>query len=288
MTTLMFTGPDGRQLQVGPGRPWGVKGLEGWEALPQLTSSTVRRPGTHGSFAGAHALEYRRVLARLVYRPWNGSFDDAIEELRAVTGVTRDTPLTALDITQRGRTKRAWVRCVHRLVPQEDEWIAERVMAAEIEWLAADPFVYVLPARGPVETAPSIPGLGGLVFPLVFPLVFGTMSTGGSLTMTNAGNAPSNPRLQLDGPGRGFTITDSATGRQLRFDANFTLLAGDQLEINTQERAVTLRGVSQSSALLVRQWPEIPPNGSLTLTLAGSDMTSTTRLRAAEWYDTEA
>lgn len=286
-TELMWTGPTGNVLHAGPGRPWGVQELEGWRRLPEMSTSSVPRPGSHGSYPGGHHARRRQVRAVLVCRPWHGTLEAALAELEAATGVVeRSTEPSALDVTQLGVTHRAWARVVDRDVPQDERWAAGVMVGVVVEWEAADPFKYRVPGYTPVETEPSTPGGGGLEFGLEFPLEFGDQSVGGSVTLTNTGNAPSWPVLELDGPGRGLAIT-ADDGRVLRFLSDYVLDDDETLVINTGRRSVTLAGVSRSNQLLVRQWPSVPPGGSLTLSLTGSDMTNDTRLRAAEWYDTE-
>lgn len=287
MTELMWTGPNGAVLHAGAGRPWGVQVLEGWRKLAEISTSTVSRPGAHGSYAGGHYARKRPIRATLVHRPWHGLLADAVAELEAATGVVeRSTEPTQLDVTQLGVTYRAWARVVDREIPQEEAWIAGVAIGVVVEWEAPDPFKYRIPGYSPVETEPSTPGTGGLEFPLEFPLVFGAPSEGGSVTVSNTGNAPSWPILELTGPGVGMTIT-ADNGRQLKFLSDYALLAGETLRLDTGRRSVTLNGVSRANKLLIRQWPVIPPGGSLTLSLSGTDMTSATRLRVAEWYDTE-
>lgn len=292
MTELTWTGPTGAVLRAGSGRPWGVQDLQGWRRLASIASSSVARPGAHGSYPGGHYARSRPIRALLVHRPWHGPLEAALDELEAATGVVeRSTEPTPLEIGQLGVTYRAWARVVDREVPQDDRWAAGVAVGVLVEWEAPDPFKYRVPGYSPVETEPSTPGGGGLEFPLEFPLAFGEQSEGGSVTVTNAGNAPSWPVLELDGPGLGLAII-ADDGRQLRFLADYALAAGETLQIDTGARSVTLSGVSRANKLLVRQWPVVPPRGpdgpgSLTLSLSGSNMTSATRLRVAEWYDTE-
>jgi hypothetical protein len=293
MTELTWTGPNGAVLHAGAGRPWGVQELEGWRKLADVATSSVPRPGAHGSYPGGHYVRRRPIRATLVHRPWHGSLNAALDELEAATGVTENSTVpTPLEISQLGVTHRAWARCVDRDVPQGETWVSGLALGVVVEWDAADPFKYRLPGYSPIETEPSTPGEGGLEFPLEFPLAFGEQSQGGSVTVENTGNAPSWPVLELDGPGRGLAVI-ADDGRQLRFLNDYILAENETLRIDTGRKAVTLSGVTRSGKLLVRQWFAIPPRGpdgtpgSLTLSLTGSDMTNDTRLRVVEWYDTE-
>lgn len=290
MTELTFTGPSGAQLVAGTGRPWGVKELEGFEALPAVRSASVARLSRHGSFVGSHRVINRRIRATLVYRPWyagTAGLAGALAELRTATGIIEETLPSSLDITQLEIPRRVFGRVIDRQVPQDDAWIAGAVVAASVDWECPDPFRYQLPQRT-IETGPSVPGTGGLIFPMRFNLTFGTASTGGSLQLTNPGNAPAWPVFEVTGPARAISITEQASGRTLRFDTNFAITAGQVLRIDTGfgDRAVTLAGVSRANALLTRQWFSIPPGGTITVVLAGLDMLGTTRLRAY-WYPTE-
>lgn len=285
MTELTFTGPSGSQLFVGAGRPWGVRVLDGWERRPNTHSASTARESRHGSFAGPHRVVDRQIRAKLAFRPWFGTLADALAELRAATGVIEETAPTALEITQLGMQRRAWARCVDVEVPQEEAWIAGQAPDVVVEWHCPDPHLYRLPVQD-VSTGPSVPGVGGLIFPLRFPLRFGTASTGGAIQLTNLGNAPAWPVFEITGPGRALAITEATSGRALRFEPAFTLAAGEVLRVDTGygERTVTLAGVSRSNVLLTRKWFSIPPGGSITAVLSGLDMTGTTRLRGVAYH----
>ncbi len=102
------------------------------------------------------------------------------------------------------------------------------------------------------------PGTGGLVFPLVFPLTFGTGSQGGGMTLTNAGTIATWPRFQLQlvtGP----TITDAATGQRLAFDPTFTVEGGQTLVVDTNAKTVLLNGVNRRDRLFIAEWFPLPP-----------------------------
>jgi hypothetical protein len=290
MTELVFTGPSGAQLVAGTARPWGVRVLEGWEARPNIRSGSTARESRHGSFTGPLRAIDRPIRARLVYRPWHGDSNGlrgALDELRAATGIVEETAPTTLDVTQLGEPRRAFARCVVVDVPQDEAWIAGAAVDVVVEWHCPDPHRYRLPVQT-IDTGPSIPGAGGLVFPLSFPLRFGTASTGGTLQLTNTGNAPAWPVFEITGPGRALALTEVGSGRALRFDANYVLTAGQVLRVDTGfgERGVTLAGVSRSNVLINRQWFGVPPGGTISVALSGLDMTGTTRLRAT-WYHTE-
>jgi hypothetical protein len=113
------------------------------------------------------------------------------------------------------------------------------------------------------------PGAGGLVFPLVFPLTFGSGLAGGNMALTNTGSVTTWPTWQIAGPVTGPVIANVDTGEQLAFDPAFAVLAGQTLVIDTDARTVTLQGVNRRSSLFTANWfglRGVLPNGSAVAT----------------------
>jgi hypothetical protein len=107
------------------------------------------------------------------------------------------------------------------------------------EWSVPDGLVY----DGAVLTGTcGLPNpTSGMSFPASFPLGFGA-STGGSFSLTNAGNAPAPAAFQITGPCISPKITNTATNEYISL--NITLGPTDSLVIDTKAQVVTLNGTA--------------------------------------------
>ncbi len=96
-------------------------------------------------------------------------------------------------------------------------------------------------ASGVIESASATTGTvtlpqdGGVVFDLVWDIVFGA-SAEGSLTLTNQGSAQAEPVITLYGPLPNPRITNTATGEFIAL--NHTLLAGDVITIDCANNTI--------------------------------------------------
>jgi hypothetical protein len=114
-------------------------------------------------------------------------------------------------------------------------------------------------AAGGRPISPPAAGGGGLIYPLTYPLVYGSAQSGGEMQLTNDGDAPAQPVFRITGPCTGPVITNADTGQQLAFDPGYLLPAGDQLTLTYENRSVLLDdGVSRSNELVTRQWFTLP------------------------------
>lgn len=82
--------------------------------------------------------------------------------------------------------------------------------------------------------------LGGLEFPLAWPINFGGGEGIGSETIVNLGNTNARPAFRVDGPITNPVIANDSTGEELRL--NYTLNTGEYLEIDSVARSIRLAG----------------------------------------------
>jgi hypothetical protein len=109
-------------------------------------------------------------------------------------------------------------------------------------------------------------GGGGLRFPEMFPIVF-SPSSGGQLSVTNEGTAPTPPTFLLHGYLRNPIIR--LGDRQLTFVGEIG--AGDTLHVNAADRTVMLNGTADRGNLLKfedTRWFDLPVGTSVVTLLA--------------------
>ncbi|QIS13583.1 phage distal tail protein [Nocardia arthritidis] len=259
-----------RGTLLGSASPYRMVRLEGWQDLAEVRGQDLPRPNRHGLFQGTQLMGKRVItLTYLVKGVPLAGFGAVIAKLREITAPTEhpvEEPLVArLD-------KQSWLanaRCTRRTIDVAKYYSVGYTTGA-IQWVATDPRLYS-PAESTAQTGLPQPAVDGLVFPLRFPLVFGTGKPGGMLLARNDGDVAAWPVLEIVGPVRGPVIVNRETGQRLVFDGDFAIDAGQRLVIDTDARTVLLNGVSRNDKLLTRQWFPIPAHGSVRIGFTASD-----------------
>jgi hypothetical protein len=133
------------------------------------------------------------------------------------------------------------VRTRQKSVPVDLEgYTVAGVVAAAIQLKATDPRLYAAPSISAAIGAPT--PLGGLTFPVTFPLSFGGGSSTADLFPNNAGNIEMRPILVITGPCTNPKVVNDQTGWSLQFknpaQVGFTLNAGDTLTVDLDTHSV--------------------------------------------------
>ena len=195
---------------------------------PDLRSNDTDIPGSHGTAAGTDLYGARRVPLTVQLRApeWADGMSAVHQRMSDVIAAwapgSEDVELQWADDTGDyvlfGRPRQA---------APNMELAGAGIVNFDCRFMATDPFIYsgAEQLAGTIAPTPS----AGLVFPLVFPLVFGPPGSGGTMQVHNAGTAPSSrwiaavggpcsePRLSVGG--RGVTWGgDLAAGQILHID----------------------------------------------------------------------
>jgi Siphovirus-type tail component, C-terminal domain len=263
------------------GTTWYLTKLEGWQGSPAPRTSLVARTGGHGSFDGPAYLDTRAITIE-----GTAVCVDRISTWRArdiIASVCGDPSLglATLVVTQTGYgARRAAVR---RTNDVKTESMAPGAFRWSIILVAPDPRRY---ADTPSSAAIGLPqvGSGGLVFPLVFPLTFGSGTSGGQLLLTNNGTMATWPAWDILGPVTGPVITNLDTGERLAFDPAFDVPAGQHLLIDPDAKTVFMAGVSRRDRLFIAEWFDIDP-GSVNVRFSSAAGADPAALLTATWRD---
>lgn len=228
-------------LLLGAGTPYKWRTLDGWDDLPGVDSGNVPRSARHGSWPGRHLAQERIIT-------WEGfvrardvdTMRTAVQDLRSVTSIADDESEITLVIREDGETLLAFAKILRRSVP--GDFTRRPVMRdLALQWVCSDPRRYSMAERG-VGVDAQIGGVGGLEYPLTYPLLYGTPVTPGTATVTNEGNVPTHPLVIVRGEVENPLIVNQTTRRQLEF--RITLAETDFLEIDTHAGTVLLNGTS--------------------------------------------
>jgi hypothetical protein len=246
-----------RGVLLGASTPYRWRTLEGWLDLPEARDGDVNLDNYHGAQPGQLLLGRRTVTWTFVLSGDSTDFAGAQRILRAMTALDENPAEVPLVVQTDGLKAMVNARVIRRSIPQPPNNASGYSIGA-IQWRATNPRILHLPQQVVSTTAPS-GGTGGLLYPLTYPLVYGSAQSGGTMIISNVGNAAAQPVWRIIGGSTGPTITNMDTGAQLGFNTSYALPAGDGLNLSTEDRSVLLdSGVSRSNQLVVRQWFTLP------------------------------
>lgn len=155
------------------------------------------------------------------------------------------------------------------------------VVEIPVEFTANDPLLYSSVLKTASTGLPS--PTAGLTFPVTFNVTFGA-STGGSMSVTNAGNYITAPVFTITGPVTNPAISFPATGQF--FTVAINLIVGDTLVIDMAAHTVTLNGTASRYNLVTTgsSWFGIPP-GTWSIGVASTDSSPVAALFTTTWRD---
>lgn len=136
---------------------------------------------------------------------------------------------------------------------------ARRIGITNIQFLmfAEDPRIYTNDLDSTTITYGGDTGVG-FAFSFGFSLDFGGGSTPGGGNVTNNGNRPAPVEFVITGPVSNPVITNTTTGKTLRFVVDLASL--ETLTINTNHRTVYLNGnVNRRNVLTTAEWIFLDP-----------------------------
>jgi hypothetical protein len=247
-----------RGLLLGAGTSYRYVNLEGWLDLPDTRDGDIDFDNAHGSQPGQLLVGRRIVTLSFTMSLSTADFGVAQRALRAATALGENPVEEPLVVQWDGVKAMVNARVVKRSIPSPRDNGMGYSQGA-VQWRATNPRQLHLPqiVAGPVSSPAA--GTGGLLWPVTYPLVWGSAQSGGELVLTNAGNAPVQPVFRITGPSTAPVITNADTGAQLAFDPTYVLPSGKKLLLSYEDRSVLLDdGVSRSNQLITRGWFTLP------------------------------
>ena len=252
---------------------------DGLTGVTAIRGQTWSRPEEHGAVEPAKQFMSERLIV-IEGEIWGASQDAAWADWQALSAaclncLSADALLTWQEGPS-GPNVQGTVRLAGPVQPSIGGWAP--IVAYQLQLRQSDPRWY-----SQTETnsgAAAIGTSGGLPFPLVFPLSFGTL-TGGSVAVTNAGNVDTWPRYEITGPISSPYVTNATTGETISFPT-LSVAAGQTLVIQTRPgapRSATVAGVNVAGSILWSSsiWPRLAP-GSNTIQFGGGSSTGATGL----------
>lgn len=257
-----------RGYTFGPNTPLELTKIEGID-LPAIRSGDSGRPRDQGEFIGLDLMAAREVT---ILGELNIRTEHSWAELATATlpGGTIETPLF---LSLPGYPILASMSRVRkRQMPVDIKFALGNLADVTLLFKASDPRWYGETTR--VSTAPA--HALGYKWSHKYSYKYGAGSVAGSVSVTNAGNYETRPKLIVEGPCTNPSITNATVGATLAFGV--TLNTGDQLIIDTDMHTATLfsSGTSVGTTRLGTlvpgsQWFALEPETTSTIQfLAGS------------------
>lgn len=248
-------------LLLGAFTPFELQDMSGLDSLPSIRSGSVDRFGAHGGVGGRHYQGIRTIMA--TWDIYDGLTDaDFVfrrNELQEAFAVIEDPDDVKPFVWQHpGRPKlRAYCRTVDRTTPT-DRMFSLRLGIVSVRLEATDPYVYSN-TEASVVASPGVT-TGGLDFPLDFPLVFGSGSSGGSQSVFNGGTAPAPWTATISGSTPNPKITHVESGKYLELQG-LTVASGDTLVFDSKLRSILYNGTASRRGFLTpsSSWFELQP-----------------------------
>jgi hypothetical protein len=261
------------------GCDWILTSEKGWNGKPAPKTNRYDKPASRGTFIGSE-----HPGSRVVTLDFRLSAPD-VPTLRnaqdQVLGICADAstlyPLTCTD--ERGLTLSAQAKL-------DGEVLLTPVSATSVDVSIQ----LVCPDPRKTSTLPHIvtaglvaAGVGGVAYPVAYPVNYGTPGASGSLVLPNAGNAPADMTLAIVGTATQPTLTNPATNDVVSYMGG--LSPTDQLVLNTSSGRVLLNSIDRRSLLSVIRWPRIPANNTLRLVFTSNNNADSGTV-VATYYDT--
>lgn len=250
---------------MGPGTPYQFTKLDGFLDLAgarQNFTSRARQRGTYNEPRFTDGAVYNIEMD--VTATATMSFADAIQAVTFATtppryGVTR--PLFWM-LPGAPELTLANVQVLRRSIPIATGYEFGLAQTVALQFYASDPYKY---GAGQSASTALSSGSGGLTYPLVYPLTYGTQ-VASRVNCVNAGSADAYPILTVIGPidRNGFIVTAVESGITVTY--NGPVGANDSLVIDTSTGAAVLNSQNDRRSLLsmVPGPPVIPAQSSQT------------------------
>jgi hypothetical protein len=252
-----------RSLLIGRGTPYEITTLTGWDGAPAPRHLSADRPGRHGALPGELRAGLRIIEAdiQIGHIPLStDAFRAARSALRAALAWDENPVEEPLVVMLDGVATQVSARVMNFEIPTENQY-DQGYQTAAIQWAASDPRRYSVTLQQASTGLPSASS-SGIAFPIAFPIDFGPGQAGGTIVLTNSGNTPTWPIFEITGPVTGPVITDTETGRAIRFNTGFEIVTGQTLRIDSDLGTVSIGPVSRRNELAAADWFPIPAGTS--------------------------
>lgn len=254
------------------GCDWILTKESGWFGSPAIKTARVDKPAARGVFRGN---EYRggrvMTLEGTLSAPDVNTLRNA---QRQVAGICPD-PRLLYPLTVTEESGMALVA----MVSLDGELIMTPISALSVDFsiqlVAPDPRKVSTSAQTQVVRLASA-GVGGVAYPVRYPVPYGTPGNTGAVLLTNAGTAEADPVMTFTGPLTSPSVTRNDTGDVVTY--NGTLAAVDTLVVDFGAGSCLLNGANRRALLSATQWFSVPAGQGITVAFRSTNPTDTGQL----------
>lgn len=253
-----------RGLVIGaPGSALSFTAIEGLLSSPSVRTADRSVLNRHGEVTGHDFVASRTVTLTIEVNGRDGAeFFDAMNAVSVAFAPSREI----LPFVFRfpgiagGNGTRFIAAKVRRRSAPVDVAFSKYLAVVTVELYAPSPLILdVAKLTGNAGLPDPKAAGGGIVFPLSFPIKFGSAPDPGVIRVVNAGSFDTFPRFRITGPVADPEIVNLGTGQKLTFRC--VLAAGEWLDVDTYTHEVLLNGTAPRFFLAGgdNTWPTCPP-----------------------------
>lgn len=251
--------------------------FEGWYGVTNVDLGLVPRPNAPGAFAPEQTFPGEKAIS-IEGQYFGATRADALlmkENLSALYNDGRPIIMTVED-DLRTTTREVLVESV--ALP----WTIHREFDFTIDATADDPRRYDPSTASSVSTGLAAPGTG-LVWPVVWPVNWGTIGVDGKVSVSNPGNTETMSTYTVTGGDMpdGFVVVNVDTGERLTYVG--PVAAGTSVTLDTATRTALINGTGPGSRYLAApEWWVVPARTTMRVQfLARGPVTGTPTLTVA-------
>lgn len=237
---------------------WYFNSMKGWFGFEDVSQESDDIEGGNGSFYAQETYLPSAVISISGVYAGETPTDASIarRQLSALRNRGRETEMF-FDDDEMETSRSVFVR---RVVPDNNRHSS---FSFEMDLVSYDPFRY-----GPEVTETtlmSVPGEGGLSYPVGYPIDYGRADSRGRVYIMNDGSEISSPKFVIAGGflENGVRLRRGEDGTSIWFRR--TLNLSDELTLDPELQTATVNGIDNSIYLTVEKWPEVGPGESATV-----------------------
>lgn len=210
--------------------------INGWDDLPGVDSGNTNKPSSHGAWVGRKIAGQRIITWEGRFAPTPETWSDNLKALVSAFSLPLDTEEEEIVIRLHNDMHLAFGSISGRVLPGDRQY-GYYGATLSLQFECSDPRRYSLGENSWRLTMP-VPTASGLVYPLAYPLDYGTEQSPSTGFLVNDGNVITPVRLVFDGPIENPGIINNTLGVKLQF--NISLDTGETLTVDTRTGTVLL------------------------------------------------
>lgn len=227
--------------------------LEGWYGVSNVDLGLVARPNAAGAFAPEQTFPGEKAIS-IEGQYFGANRADALLMGENLSGLYNEGRPVTMTVEDDLRTTSREVLIESVGLP----WTIHREFKFTIDATAADPRRYDTTPNASVSTGLAAPGTG-LVWPVVWPVDWGTIGVDGKVTVSNPGNTETMSVYTVTGGEMpdGFIIANVTTGERLTYVG--PVVSGTTVVLDTATRTALINGTGPGSRYLSSpEWWTVP------------------------------